>query len=68
MRGSALLLMLISWTPLNAAQAAGEQVRPLIAVVAQNGGTEPTDFLVPFAILAGSGAAEVRALASKREK
>ncbi len=63
MRGSALLLMLISWVSLNAAQAAGEQARPLIAVVAQNGGTEPTDFLVPFSILAGSGAADVRALA-----
>ncbi len=36
--------------------------RPLVTVVGENAGTELTDFVVPFGILAASGAAEVRAL------
>jgi putative intracellular protease/amidase len=61
-RAPAWLLLLMACASSHAAQAAGQD-RVLIAVVAQNTGTEPTDFLVPFAILAGSGAADVRALA-----
>ena len=37
--------------------------KPVIAVIAYNGGTEPTDFLVPFGVLAGSGLADVQAVA-----
>jgi putative intracellular protease/amidase len=37
--------------------------RPLIAVVALNEGTEVTDFLVPYAVLARSGVADVVAVA-----
>lgn len=33
--------------------------RPLVAVVADNAGTEVTDFIVPYAVLTESGAAEV---------
>jgi putative intracellular protease/amidase len=36
--------------------------RPLVAVVGENAGTELTDFVVPFGILAASGVAQVRAL------
>jgi transcriptional regulator GlxA family with amidase domain len=36
---------------------------PIVAVVAQNEGTEPTDYLVPFGVLAGSKLVDVRALA-----
>lgn len=38
--------------------------RPVIAVVGANAGTELSDFMAPYAILARSGAAEVLALAS----
>jgi putative intracellular protease/amidase len=37
--------------------------RPLVAVVALNEGTEVTDFLVPYAVLAESGVADVVAVA-----
>lgn len=37
--------------------------RPVIAVVADNDGTETTDFVVPYAVLAASGAADVFAVA-----
>jgi putative intracellular protease/amidase len=37
--------------------------RPVIAVVAHNDGTEPSDFLVPFGVIANSGLAEVQAVA-----
>jgi transcriptional regulator GlxA family with amidase domain len=37
--------------------------RPAIAVVAQNEGTETTDFIVPWAVLTASGAADVLAVA-----
>lgn len=38
--------------------------RPLVAVMAHNGFTEITDFLVPFGVLSRSGVAEVVALSS----
>ena len=36
-----------------------KRARPVIAVVAENDGTETTDFIVPYAVLAASGSAEV---------
>ncbi len=39
--------------------ASADAARPLVAIVAQNGGTETTDFLVPFAVLSQSGVADV---------
>jgi transcriptional regulator GlxA family with amidase domain len=38
--------------------------RPVVAVLAQNDGTEITDFLVPYAVVAASGAADVVAVAT----
>src|SRR4029453_14613000 len=43
--------------------AAGPRPKPVIAVIADNQGTEVTDFLVPFAVTAGSNLAEVHAVA-----
>lgn len=40
------------------------QARPVVAVLAQNDGTEITDFLVPYAVLADSGVADVVAVAT----
>jgi transcriptional regulator GlxA family with amidase domain len=40
-----------------------KRARPVVAVVAHNDGTETTDFIVPYGVLAGSGAAEVIAVA-----
>lgn len=37
--------------------------KPAVAVIADNHGTEVTDFLVPFAVIAGSNLAEVHAVA-----
>jgi len=39
------------------------RTKPVIAVIAQNQGTEITDFLVPFALIADSNLAEVHAVA-----
>jgi transcriptional regulator GlxA family with amidase domain len=39
--------------------------RPVVAVVGFNGGTELTDFVVPYGILARSGAAQVLAVATQ---
>lgn len=39
--------------------------RPIIAVIGANAGTETTDYLVPFSVLARSGVAEVVALSSE---
>jgi putative intracellular protease/amidase len=36
--------------------------RPVVAILAQNDGTEITDFLVPYGVLASSGAADVVAV------
>ena len=44
------------------AQAAADD-KPVVAVIAHNHGTEVTDFLVPFGIIADSGLAEVHAVA-----
>ena len=38
--------------------------RPIVAVVADNEGTETTDFIVPYGMIKESGVAEVRALSS----
>ncbi|KWH44595.1 DJ-1/PfpI family protein [Burkholderia cepacia] len=40
------------------------RVRPLVAIVADNAGTETTDFIVPYAILKTSGAADVVAVSA----
>ena len=40
-----------------------QRTKPVIAVIAENQGTEITDFLVPFAIIADSNLAEVHAVA-----
>src|SRR5687767_13823307 len=37
--------------------------RPVVAVIADNDGTETTDFIVPYAVLARSGVADVLAVA-----
>jgi putative intracellular protease/amidase len=50
---------------MSAAAADGTRARPLVAVVALNDGTEITDFLVPFATLAGAGVADVVAVAGE---
>lgn len=39
--------------------------RPVIAVIAENAGTEMTDYVIPYSILTDSGAAQVLALAIK---
>lgn len=41
------------------------RTKPVIAVVGANGGTELSDFVVPYAILAQSGAAEVQAISTE---
>jgi putative intracellular protease/amidase len=40
-----------------------KRARPVIAVIAENDGTETTDFIVPYAVLAASGTADVFAVA-----
>ncbi len=45
-----------------AAAATAAATRPQVAVVAENDGTEITDFLVPFAVLSASGVADVTAV------
>ncbi len=40
------------------------RAKPVVAVVADNGGTELTDFVIPYGVLARSGVAEVMALAT----
>lgn len=39
--------------------------RPVVAIIGQNDGTETTDYLIPFAVLKDSGAADVFALATE---
>lgn len=43
----------------------GETARPLVAVVAENAGTEVSDFLVPHGVLAMSDAVDVVALSTR---
>src|SRR5262245_27494980 len=42
-----------------------KRARPVIAVVAANAGTETTDYLVPFSVLARSGVGDVAALSAE---
>lgn len=48
-----------------AAMEPPKRARPLAVVIAENGGTEVTDYLVPYAVLAESGVADVLALATR---
>jgi transcriptional regulator GlxA family with amidase domain len=48
-----------------AAMKPPKRARPLAAIIAENGGTEITDYLVPYSVLAESGVADVTALATK---
>jgi transcriptional regulator GlxA family with amidase domain len=57
---AALLAALIARS---APAAPGQRAKPVIAVIAANQGTEVTDFLVPFAVIADSNLAEVYAVA-----
>lgn len=41
------------------------RLRPLVAVVAENGGAETTDFIIPYGVLKESGLAEVRSLSTE---
>jgi transcriptional regulator GlxA family with amidase domain len=58
MKHAAFLLSLLF-----AIGASADAARPVIAIVADNAGTETTDFLVPFAVLTRSGVADVYAVA-----
>src|SRR5688572_9831944 len=40
-----------------------KRARPLVALLGHNAGTETTDFLVPYGVLAASGVADVVAVA-----
>jgi transcriptional regulator GlxA family with amidase domain len=40
------------------------RAKPLVVVVAENGGAETTDFVVPYGVLKDSGVAEVRSLST----
>src|SRR5262245_16023561 len=48
----------------SAAQASG---RPVVAILAQNDGTEITDFLVPYGVIASSESAEVIAVSTHHD-
>ena len=74
---AALLLAACTWLPALAAappseprttfqpyQARFGRERPVIAVIGENRGTELTDFVIPYALLAQSGAAETVAVAT----
>ncbi|MES2264409.1 MAG: DJ-1/PfpI family protein [Pseudomonadota bacterium] len=50
---------------IDAYQARFGRSRPLIAVIGENDGTELTDFIIPYGVLARSGAADVMALATR---
>lgn len=43
----------------------GDRTKPVVVVVADNAGTETTDFIVPYGMLKESGTAEVRSLSSE---
>ena len=74
-----ILSLSVSATPLNAQGAVTEHVqdhlvlsapksghvRPLVAVVADNAGAETTDFVIPYAVLKESGAADVRSVSTR---
>jgi putative intracellular protease/amidase len=46
-------------------QARADRLRPLIAVVGENSGTELTDFVIPYAVLSRSGVADVLSVATQ---
>lgn len=46
------------------ARAEPAAAKPLVAVLAQNSGTEMTDFMVPYGVIASSGAADVIAVST----
>lgn len=48
----------------SAGRADGAAVRPVVAIVALNAGTETTDFLVPYGVLADSQAVELHAVST----
>ncbi|HMJ10145.1 MAG TPA: DJ-1/PfpI family protein [Polyangiaceae bacterium] len=48
-----------------AAMKPPKRARPVAAVIAENSGTETTDYLVPYSVLAESGVVEVVALATQ---
>ena len=48
-----------------AAMKPPKRARPLVAVLAENSGTEVTDYLVPYAVLREADVADVTALATK---
>jgi len=56
-------LLLFCAVPVFAATPAW--ARPVVAILAHNGGTEITDFLVPYGVIAGSGAADVEAVSTE---
>ncbi|CAN5379321.1 DJ-1/PfpI family protein [soil metagenome] len=41
-----------------------DRSRPLVVIVAENGGAETTDFVVPYGVLKDSGVADVRSLST----
>ncbi len=45
--------------------ATAARARPVVAVLAQNGGTEITDFLVPYGVIASADAADVLAVSTQ---
>jgi len=47
------------------ARSEGDGARPIVAVVAANAGTETTDFVVPYGVLAASGAVDVVAVSTE---
>jgi putative intracellular protease/amidase len=60
MRTLSLLLITLFGAAFSVTASAAQ---PIVVIVAQNEGTEPTDYLVPFSVLAGSKLVDVRALA-----
>jgi putative intracellular protease/amidase len=42
-----------------------DRVRPVVAVIAENAGTELTDFVIPYGVLARSGVAETISVATR---
>ena len=65
-----MTLCLLCFAALAQAQLPGYQPRfnrsqPVIAVVAENGYTELTDYVVPYGVLRESGVAQVWALATQ---
>lgn len=51
-------------TSLQPYQARFGRERPVVAVIGENHGTELTDFVIPYALIAGSGAAETVSVAT----